>query len=62
MNWLITVPAQADAKRLVQITAEMEEMTMSKEMVQIIKQLWKDSGVQECVSRAREYQLNDSAT
>ena len=35
---------------------------MNEEMVQIIKRLWNDSGVQECVSRAREYQLNDSAT
>ena len=53
---------QADAKRLVQITADMEQMKMTEEMVEIIKRLWNDSGVQECVSRAREYQLNDSAT
>lgn len=52
----------ADAKRLVQITADMEQMKMTEEMVEIIKRLWNDSGVQECVSRAREYQLNDSAT
>jgi len=39
----------------------MDDMKMTEEMVQIIKRLWNDSGVQECVSRAREYQLNDSA-
>ena len=33
---------------------------MSEEMVEIIKRLWNDSGVQECASRAQEYQLNDS--
>lgn len=26
-----------------------------------MKQLWADAGVQHCFSRAREYQLNDSA-
>ena len=56
------ITVQGDAKRLVQITAEMDEMKMTEEMVQIIKRLWNDSGIQECISRAREYQLNDSAT
>ena len=26
-----------------------------------MKRLWDDKGVQQCVRRAREYQLNDSA-
>lgn len=62
VNMIAASCMQADAKRLVQITAEMEEMKMNDEMVEIIKRLWNDNGVQECVSRAREYQLNDSAT
>jgi guanine nucleotide-binding protein subunit alpha len=31
------------------------------EVIKAIQELWKDSGVQHCYSRSREYQLNDSA-
>lgn len=34
---------------------------MSPELATIMKRLWADAGVQECFSRSREYQLNDSA-
>ena len=33
----------------------------SPELLVAMKNLWTDSGIQECFSRAREYQLNDSA-
>lgn len=31
------------------------------EIVSLLKRLWSDAGVQQCFSRSREYQLNDSA-
>ena len=34
---------------------------MSSELAGIMKVLWRDPGIQECFSRSREYQLNDSA-
>ncbi|CAO3693838.1 hypothetical protein G6F70_001692 [Rhizopus microsporus] len=34
---------------------------LGHELVEAISSLWDDLGVQECVSRANEYQLNDSA-
>lgn len=33
----------------------------SPELLTAMIRLWSDSGIQECFSRAREYQLNDSA-
>ncbi|XP_070764088.1 guanine nucleotide binding protein (G protein), alpha activating activity polypeptide O, a isoform X6 [Enoplosus armatus] len=33
----------------------------SAELLSAMMRLWSDSGIQECFSRAREYQLNDSA-
>lgn len=33
----------------------------SAELLSAMMHLWADSGIQECFSRAREYQLNDSA-
>ena len=38
-----------------------DECEMPEELSQIMTRLWKDVGVQECFSRSREYQLNDSA-
>ena len=31
------------------------------ELAAAMKRLWTDAGVQECLERSREYQLNDSA-
>lgn len=39
-----------------------EEGTMPPELVEFIRKLWKDGGVQACFDRAAEYQLNDSAS
>jgi len=38
-----------------------EEGVMTPELSGVIRQLWKDEGVQTCFLRSREYQLNDSA-
>jgi len=38
------------------------DQRMPPELVDAIKGLWRDSGVQECYRRANEYQLNDSAS
>ncbi|XP_030108291.1 guanine nucleotide-binding protein G(t) subunit alpha-2 isoform X2 [Mus musculus] len=39
-----------------------EEGTMPPELVDVIRKLWKDGGVQACFDRAAEFQLNDSAS
>jgi len=41
--------------------AQIEGDNLPPEVGTAIAALWKDSGVQQCFSRAREYQLNDSA-
>lgn len=35
---------------------------MPPELVEVIRKLWKDSGIQACFDRAAEFQLNDSAS
>ncbi|RVE73395.1 hypothetical protein OJAV_G00048950 [Oryzias javanicus] len=53
---------QDDAKQLFKMAAEAEERgALPEEMANIIKELWADAGIQNCFTRAREYQLNDSA-
>ena len=41
--------------------AQIEGESLPPEVGNAIDALWKDAGVQECFSRSREYQLNDSA-
>ncbi|XP_077190316.1 guanine nucleotide-binding protein G(t) subunit alpha-2 [Paroedura picta] len=56
-------PSRADDGRLLfNLADSIEEGTMPTELVECIKRLWKDSGVQLCFDRAAEYQLNDSAS
>jgi hypothetical protein len=43
------------------LAAAAEDGQMPTELSTCMKQLWEDSGVQECFRRSREYQLNDSA-
>ncbi|XP_052086156.1 guanine nucleotide-binding protein G(i) subunit alpha [Mytilus californianus] len=50
-----------DARQLFALMGNADEGELSPELAAIMKRLWKDSGVQECFSRSREYQLNDSA-
>jgi guanine nucleotide-binding protein subunit alpha len=41
--------------------AQIEGDSIPPEVGNAIGQLWRDTGVQECFKRSREYQLNDSA-
>ncbi|XP_072279693.1 guanine nucleotide-binding protein G(t) subunit alpha-2 [Pyxicephalus adspersus] len=50
-----------DGRILFHLADSIEEGTMPPELVDVIKKLWKDEGVQACFERAAEYQLNDSA-
>lgn len=52
---------QEDARQFLALAGNADEGEMSPELAAMMKRLWKDSGIQECFSRAREYQLNDSA-
>lgn len=53
--------SQEDAQKLQNLSDSIEEGTMPAELAEVIKKLWKDSGVQAAFDRAAEYQLNDSA-
>eukprot|EP00072_Mus_musculus_P033574 XP_006501074.1 PREDICTED: guanine nucleotide-binding protein G(t) subunit alpha-2 isoform X3 [Mus musculus] len=56
-------PSCADAGRQLNNLADStEEGTMPPELVDVIRKLWKDGGVQACFDRAAEFQLNDSAS
>ena len=55
-------PLQEDAQKLQNLSDSIEEGTMPPELADVIKRLWKDTGVQACFERAAEYQLNDSAS
>jgi len=50
-----------DERQLFTLAGTSEEDVLTEELVGIIKRLWADKGVQKSFSRAREYQLNDSA-
>ncbi|KAG9353066.1 hypothetical protein AGOR_G00156620 [Albula goreensis] len=54
--------ASDDAQKLQNLADSIEEGTMPNELADVIKRLWKDSGVQAAFDRAAEYQLNDSAS
>lgn len=60
MKWFSI--SQADAKMVVDVIARMEDTEpFSDDLLEAMKRLWTDTGIQECFSRANEYQLNDSA-
>ena len=52
---------QDDARELFALAGSMEDVKFTPELVSIMKRLWNDPGVQNCFSRSREFQLNDSA-
>lgn len=52
---------QEDGQKLQNLADSIEEGSMPPELADVIKRLWKDSGVQASFDRAAEYQLNDSA-
>lgn len=50
-----------DSKKLRAAAGQMEDIDLSGDVGESLKVLWADSGIKECYSRSREYQLNDSA-
>lgn len=58
--WLYTC-IQEDSQKLQNLSDSTEEGSMPPELADVIKRLWKDSGVQAAFERAAEFQLNDSA-
>lgn len=58
---LFHLTIQEDGQKLQNLADSTEDGTLPKELADIIKRLWKDSGVQAAYERAAEYQLNDSA-
>jgi len=58
---MLSFVLQDDARQLFALAGNAEDGELTPEIAAIMKRLWKDSGVQECFSRSREYQLNDSA-
>lgn len=53
---------QDDARQLFALSAAAEEQgLLPDDLSRVIQRLWSDGGVQSCFTRAREYQLNDSA-
>lgn len=51
-----------DARRLFQLANSVDNTEeLPQDLSGVMKRLWRDGGVQECFSRSREYQLNDSA-
>ncbi|XP_014219750.1 guanine nucleotide-binding protein G(i) subunit alpha [Copidosoma floridanum] len=49
------------ARQFFTIALSLKEGELNNELVQLMKALWQDAGVQHCLTRSREYQLNDSA-
>lgn len=39
----------------------LEDGSMSRELVELMKGVWHDGGTQACFARAAQYQLSDSA-
>lgn len=52
---------QSHAQVIKEQPERIEDESLPEAVGKAISVLWKDSGVQECFERSREYQLNDSA-
>uniref|UniRef100_A0A0B7AB27 Guanine nucleotide-binding protein G(O) subunit alpha n=1 Tax=Arion vulgaris TaxID=1028688 RepID=A0A0B7AB27_9EUPU len=53
---------EVDAKMVLDVIARMEDTEpFTEDLLAAMKRLWLDSGIQECLCRSNEYQLNDSA-
>eukprot|EP00112_Aurelia_sp_Birch-Aquarium-sp1_P013248 Seg2804.3 transcript_id=Seg2804.3/GoldUCD/mRNA.D3Y31 product="Guanine nucleotide-binding protein G" protein_id=Seg2804.3/GoldUCD/D3Y31 len=50
-----------DAGKFLVMADKQPEGALNEEIVDLLKKLWKNDGIQLCFTRAREYQLNDSA-
>ena len=55
------IDLQEDAQYLFTVVSKTDDIKFSHDFVSRMKSLWSDEGVKACFSRAREYQLNDSA-
>lgn len=53
--------AENDGHKRLVLEAPPQIEYLGHELVEAIDSLWSDRGVQECVQRSNEYQLNDSA-
>lgn len=53
--------AEYHAQTIFMQPAQIEGDSLPSEVGNAVDALWKDTGVQECFRRSREYQLNDSA-
>ncbi|CAG8566297.1 595_t:CDS:2 [Ambispora leptoticha] len=53
--------SQKHANAILNLPSQIEGDHLSQDVSLAIKNLWADRGVQDCFSRSREYQLNDSA-
>ncbi|CAG8484455.1 2880_t:CDS:2 [Ambispora gerdemannii] len=53
--------SQKHANVILHLPSQIEGDHLPQDVSNAIKSLWTDRGVQECFSRSREYQLNDSA-
>lgn len=62
VSFLFFFPSQDDSRQLFALSAAAEEQgILPDDLSKVIQRLWADGGVQSCFTRAREYQLNDSA-
>lgn len=59
----LALSPQNDSRRaiILGLPVQLEVDVLPREVADAIRGLWRDSGVQEAVRRAREFQLNDSA-
>ncbi|XP_072521482.1 guanine nucleotide-binding protein G(t) subunit alpha-3-like isoform X2 [Salminus brasiliensis] len=53
--------ATEDGKKLQKMADTLDEGTLSAELTEILKNLWRDTGFQTAIERSAEYQLTDSA-
>ncbi|KAG8857146.1 guanine nucleotide-binding protein subunit alpha [Serendipita sp. 411] len=60
----LALAPQNDSRRatIMALPVQLETDTLPREVTDAIRSLWRDPAVQEAVRRAREFQLNDSAT
>lgn len=50
-----------DARKFLTIVSQSQDVPINAELCIIMKNIWLDEGTQYCLSRSREFQLNDSA-
>lgn len=53
---------ESEAKELLSLVPAEGNRPLNSEILDLLQQLWRDDGIQECFSRAREFQLSDGAS